>query len=103
VSGLAIVGYAAVGILVAGWLFVSFGPQGPRRPLVAWLGASALYVALLSLFLHLVMRARESDSTLGMVAFGFLVAFFSVGLIVSVWRTLGQMRGTDSEGPGATH
>ncbi len=102
-SGLAVVGYTAVGLLVAGWLFVSFGPQGPRRSLVAWMGASALYVALLSLFLNLVMRARESDSMLGMIAFGFLVAFFSVGLALCVWRTIGQARGTDHAGTDTTH
>jgi hypothetical protein len=102
-SVLAVVGYSALGVLVAGWLFTSFGPQGPRRSLVAWVGASALYVTLLSLFLNLLMRARESDSTVGMIAFGFLVAFFSAGLLLSLWRTLGQMRGGDRSGPGATH
>lgn len=102
-SVLAIVGYAAAGILVAGWLFASFGPQGPRRSVITWVGASALYVALLSLFVNLLMGARESDSTVGMIAFGFLVAFFSAGLLVSVWRTIGQLRGVDRSGPGATH
>jgi hypothetical protein len=102
VSGLAIVGYTAVGVLVAGWLFVTFGPQGPRRSLVAWLGATALYVALLSLFLNLVMRARESDSTIGMIAFGFLVAFFSVGLVLSVWKTIGEARGSHGSESSAT-
>ncbi len=101
-SNLAVVGYAAVGVLVAGWLFVSFGAQGGRRSLVAWMGASALYVALLSLFLNLLMRARESDSTGGMIAFGFLVAFFSVGLVLSVSKAIGQARGAGGSGPSAT-
>ena len=95
-------GYTAVGVLVAGWLFVSFGRPGQTRSLVAWLGASALYVALLSLFVNLLMRARESDSTLGLVAFGFLVAFFTVGLVTSLWKTVAQARGASRAGPGAT-
>jgi hypothetical protein len=102
VSGLAIVGYTAVGVMAAVWLFLSFGPQGLRRPLVAWLGASALYVALLSLFVNLMLRAREAESTVGLIAFGFLVAFFSVGLVLSVWRTIGQVRGASGSG-SATH
>lgn len=101
-SELSIVGFAAVGVLVAGWLIVSFVRPGPRRSLVAWLSASALYVALLSLFVHLLMRARESGSVVGMAAFGFLVAFFVMGLLLSVWKTLGVTRG-DGSGPSATN
>jgi fucose 4-O-acetylase-like acetyltransferase len=102
VSGIAVAGYTAVGVLVAGWLFVSFGRPGQTRSLVAWLGASALYVALLSLFVNLLMRARESDSTVGLVAFGFLVAFFTAGLVMSLWKTVAQARGAGGAGPSAT-
>lgn len=102
-SGLVIVGYSAAGVVVAAWLLLSFGPQGASRSTTAWLGASALYVALLSLFVNLLLRARESDSTLGVIAFGFLVAFFSVGLLLSVWRTIGQARGRGGSESGATH
>jgi fucose 4-O-acetylase-like acetyltransferase len=102
VSGIAVVGYTAVGVLIAGWLFVAFGRPGQTRSLVAWLGASALYVALLSLFVNLLMRARESDSMIGMVAFGFLVAFFTAGLVTSLWKTVAQARGAGRSGTGAT-
>jgi fucose 4-O-acetylase-like acetyltransferase len=101
-SGLAVFGYSAAGVMVAAWLFVSFGRQ-TSRSLVAWIGASALYVALLSLFVNLVMRARESDSTVGLIAFGFLVAFFSVGLVLCLWRTIRQARGGGGSESGATH
>ena len=89
-------------------IFLCADPTKPkcseaRRSLVAWMGASALYVALLSLFLNLLMRARESDSTGGMIAFGFLVAFFSVGLVLSVSKAIGQARGAGGSGPSATH
>lgn len=102
-NGLTIVGYAAAGILVAGWLVLSFGRQGPRRSLVAWVGTSALYVALLSLFVHLVMQARESGSIVGLAAFGFLAAFFTAGLVLALWKTVGVARGRSGSGPSATH
>ena len=79
-----------------------FARPGQSRSVVAWVAASALYVALLSLFVNLLLRAREADSTLGMVAFGFLVAFFTAGLATSLWKTVGQVRGDGGSGPGAT-
>lgn len=102
-STIAVIGYTAVGLVVAGWLFVSFGKPGRTRTGVAWAGTSALYVALLSLFTHLLTRALDQDSTLGTVAFGFLVAFFASGLLVSLWRLFGVLRGGGEAGSSATH
>ena len=53
-----------------------------------------MYVALLSLFAHLLLRAHDAGSTAGRVAFGFLAALFAAGLIVSLVKTIGALRGS---------
>lgn len=90
---LAIVGWTAVGVLVLLWLVISFSAPGPRRATLEWLGASALYVALSTLFLNLVLRAREGGNTFALVAFGFLLVIFLGGLVVSLVNTLRSMGG----------
>lgn len=100
---IAVVGWSAVGVLVLVWLVVSFQKPGASRSRTAWLGAIALYVALGSLFVHLFLRAREGGSTVGTIAFGFLVALFASGLAVSVWRTVASLRAGEAKGGHATH
>ena len=78
------IGYSRLGVLVVAWLAVSFSQPGPRRAVVEWLGACGMYVALLSLFTNLLGRALESDSLVGTIAFGFLVSFFAMGLVLCV-------------------
>ncbi len=77
------------------WLLVSFSEPGPRRDVLEWLGATAMYVALLMLFLNLSQAARESDNTLALLAFGFLVLVFGIGLVVSLVNTVrsGRVQG----------
>ena len=77
------------------WLLVSFSEPGPRRDVLEWLGATAMYVALLMLFLNLCQAARESDNTLALLAFGFLVLVFGIGLVVSLVNTVrsGRVQG----------
>lgn len=87
------IGWSAAGVLVVAWLVVSFTRPGPRRVRVEWLGACALYVSLLCLFLNLLGHALEKESTVGTVAFGFLVAFFSIGFVLCLVQTLGSLRG----------
>ena len=70
----AIVGFSALALVVLGWLVVSFSAPGPRRAVIEWLSATALYVVLMSLFGHLSHRAWEADSTFALIAFGFLLA-----------------------------
>lgn len=91
-----IVGWSAVGLLVVLWLVVSFSEPGRRREVLEWLAATSLFVALSMLFLNLVLRSRETDNTLGLVAFGFLLLVFSSGGVVSlvnVFRALGESGG----------
>lgn len=87
------IGFSGLGVLVVAWLIVSFSTPGPRRAVVEWLGACGMYVALLSLFVNLLGRALENDSTLGLVAFGFLVVFFGIGLILCLVQTALSLRG----------
>jgi len=98
-----LIGWTGVGILVAAWLAVSFTQPSPRRAVLEWVGACALYVALLSLFCHLLNRSLEQESTVGIVAFGFLVIFFGVGLILCVLQTATSMRGSKSAASSATN
>lgn len=103
-STFGIIGWSAMGVVVLGWLIVSFSAASRRRSVVEWGSASALYVALSMLFANLLSRAWESGSNLGIIAFGFLVLMFATGLCVSLYKTLGAARGAgESSDAGATH
>ena len=85
------------------WLLISFSEPGPRRDVLEWLGATAMYAALLALFVNLTSAARESDNTLALVAFGFLTLVFGIGFIVSLVNTLRSRRGLDKGQSSATN
>ena len=103
-SPLAIVGWSAVGAVVACWLTAVFAGPGRSRDRAAWLGASALYVALFCLFVSLFLRARANDSLVGTVGFGFLMAFFGCGLALATWRTRRALASKTQKGlESATH
>lgn len=99
---LTLVGIVAVALLVLGWLVVSFSAPGHKRTVLEWLSATAMYVALLALFVHLVRNAIEAESTVALVAFGFLCFLFGGGLVVSVYRTIAAVRGVEESGSSAT-
>jgi hypothetical protein len=88
-----VVGFSGLAVLVLGWLVVSFSAPGPRRERLEWIAACGMYVALLSLFLHLWLGAWGNGSTVKLVAFGFLVLFFSAGLLVCLHHTAAALRG----------
>jgi hypothetical protein len=102
-SPITLVGYGAVAALVVGWLVVSFSPPSPRRTLLEWLSASALYLALLMLFTNLSLRAREDGSTFVLVAFLFLCALFGGGLLVSLYNALTSLRAPGKAESSATN
>jgi len=98
---LVIVG-VALAALVIGWLVVSFVPPSEKRIGIEWLSALALYVALLTFFVHLVMRARQEDSTAGMAIFGFLAVMFAAGSVVTLVKTIKAFSGGEKTHSSAT-
>jgi len=103
-SGIVAVGWGAAALLVALWLVVSFMAPSRRREIVEWVAATSMYVALLMLFTNLFLRARAADSTLGLVAFGFLWVVFAGGLLVSAVNAVRSLRGAaKAQVQSATH
>lgn len=94
----------AAAILVLGWLVVSFLSPGAQRRKLEWIAATGMYVAFLGFFSNLVLRSIATDSTAGMIAFGFLALMFGCGLVVCSVRTVQVLIGSaGSEGTTATH
>ena len=103
-STIGIVGWCAVAVLVVGWLVVSFSGPGPRRAVIEWVSASAMYLALSMLFWNLISKAWSSGNHFALVAFGFLGLMFGAGLCVSLFNTLRVLRGGgESADASATH
>lgn len=98
-----IVAAAAACTLVAGWLFVSFSEPSPRREIIEWVSATALYVVLLSLFVRFALRARADDSTAVFGLFVALIVFFGGGLVMSTINTLQSIRGGQKSTDSATN
>jgi len=104
VSTIAVVGWCAAAVLVVGWLVVSFTAPGPRRAMIEWISASAMYLALSMLFWNLIQRAWENGNHFALVAFGFLGLMFGMGLCVALYNTLQVLRGNaESADASATH
>jgi len=80
-------------ILVIGWLVVSFSPPSPRRTIVEWLCTTAMYAAILAIFVSLALRAHASDNHFVLAGIGLLCALFGGGLLVSTWKTIAALRG----------
>jgi hypothetical protein len=104
VTGIAIAGYVGVALVVIAWLLVSFTAASPKRAVIEWIGACGLYLALVSLFTNLSLRAQASGSTAALVGFGFLLALFGSGLVVSLVQALLAARGPSGRASAdATH
>jgi hypothetical protein len=97
------IGVAAAAVVALAWLAVSFLRSARPRGIAAWIGADALYVVLFSFFVNLLLRAHAEGRTAGLVGFGILVAVFGLGLLVSLAKTLGALRGRSSSGDSATN
>ncbi len=103
IGPLFIVGGCALAVLVVGWLVVSFSASSRKRTVVEWISATAMYAVLSMLFLHLVRDAIEDDSTVRLVAFGFLCVLFAGGLVVSLYQTIAASKGDGDSGASATN
>jgi hypothetical protein len=98
-----IIGVAALAVVGVGWLVVSFSSPGQRRALVEWISATALYLALCMLFLHLTLRTRADGGALAPWAFGFLCAVFASGVVVSLVNAVRATRSADKSQASTTN
>jgi hypothetical protein len=83
-----IIWIAAGGVLVIGWLVVSFTPPSRNRTVIEWLSATAMYAAILAIFVSLALRAHASGHVFAAWAIGLLCVLFGGGLLVSAWKTV---------------
>jgi hypothetical protein len=102
-SPIAVVGWSAAAVLLLLWLVISLRARGRGRDVLEWLAATCLYVALSMVFLNLVLRMRASGSTLGLLAFGFLLLLFAGGGVVSLVNALHSLRSAGHGQASATN
>jgi protein-S-isoprenylcysteine O-methyltransferase Ste14 len=98
-----VIGGCAFAVLVLGWLVVSFSAPSRKRTVVEWIAATAMYAVLFLLFAHLVRNAIEDDSTVRLVAFGFLCVLFAGGLVVGLYQTFAALKSDGDSGTSATN
>ena len=96
------VGFGALGLVLVGWLAVSFLPPGRSRAILEWLSATAAFAALLTFFASLSWRAWTDGFVIGWVGFGLLAFMFALSFSVSVTKTVLQIRGKGGAGGSAT-
>ena len=80
-------------VLVIGWLIVSFTPPSRNRTIIEWLSATAMYAAILTIFVSLALRAHASGYVFAAWAIGLLCVLFGGGLLVSAWKTVTALGG----------
>ncbi len=80
-------------VLVIGWLVVSFAPPSRNRTIIEWLSATAMYAAILTIFVSLALRAHASGHVFAVWAIGLLCVLFGGGLLVSAWKTVTALGG----------
>ncbi len=102
-SPLAWFAIGAIAVVTISWLAVSFQRPGPVRNAMAWLGTIGFYGALLSLFVHLVRRSLDNESTAGLIGFGFLATMFGLGFVVAIARGIGSLRSVGVSEASATN
>ncbi len=88
-----IIWIASGSILVIGWLVVSFTPPSPIRTVIEWLSTTAMYAAILAIFVSLALRAHASGHVFAAWAIGLLCVLFGGGLLVSAWKTVAALGG----------
>ena len=98
-----IIWIAAGGVLVIGWLVVSFTPPSRNRTIVEWLSATAMYAAILAIFVSLMLRAHASGHVFAAWAIGLLCVLFGGGLLVSAWKTVAALGGGKKTQRSATN
>jgi hypothetical protein len=87
-SAFHIIWIAAGSVLVIGWLVVSFSPPSRNRTIIEWLSVTAMYAAILTIFVSLALRAHASGHVFAAWAIGLLCVLFGGGFLVSAWKTV---------------
>lgn len=90
-SGFEIIWIVTGAFVFVAWLVISFTKPSRGRTVLEWCGASVMYVGLLTLFVHWLLRANATGNTLLLVAVGFLCVLFSGGLLISLWHTFSSL------------
>jgi len=85
-------------LLVIGWLIVSFARPSRSRLVVEWLSATAMYVAILTIFVRITLNAHADGKVFATWAIGLLCVLFGGGLLVSAWKALAAL-GSEKTGP----
>ena len=102
-GALGTVAISAVAAVVVIWLIVSFTGPSLGRTRLEWLGATGVYVVLLSLFSSLFLSARSDDSLAGQIGFGLLAFIFGSGLAVTLVQLALSLRPPRSGPTSATN
>jgi hypothetical protein len=97
------VGFTALGLLVVGWLVVSFLAPGRSQRLAARLSAAALYLTLACLFTHLTQQNFEKGRWLLYVPFGFLLGIFVTGFFWTLVKWVRELGSAGDSAASATH
>ena len=98
-----IIAIAAGSVVVIGWLVVSFTPPSRNRTIIEWLSTTAMYAAILAIFVSLALRAHASGHVFAAWAIGLICVLFGGGLLVSAWKTLGALSGEKKTQSSATN
>ncbi len=88
-----IIWIASGSVLVIGWLVVSFTPPSRKRTVIEWLSVTAMYAAILTIFVSLALRAHASSHFFAVWAIGLLCVLFGGGFLVSAWKTVVTLGG----------
>lgn len=97
------VGFSAVGLLVLGWLVVSFLAPGRSQRLAARLSAAALYLALVCLFTQLTQENFAKGRAILYVPFGFLLGIFVTGFFWTLVKWVRELGSAGESSASATH
>ena len=98
-----IIWIASGSVLVIGWLVVSFAPPSRNRTIIEWLSVTAMYAAILTIFVSLALRAHATGHVFVVWAIALLCVLFGGGLLVSAWKTLAAFGGKKKVQHSATN
>ena len=98
-----IIWIASGSVLAIGWLIISFSPPSRNRTVIEWLSATAMYAAILAIFVSLMLRAHASGHVFAAWAIGLLCVLFGGGLLVSAWKTVTALGGGKKTQRSATN